>query len=340
MRQMTPEAILPVLDRICPMHAVLGPTGHIVQAGPTLAKVIAQRAVTGARFLELFELVRPAQVRDMAGLLALDGARLRLRLRAGPRHAFKGVLAPLDLPNGRGALVNLSFGISVIEAVRDFGLTGADFAATDLTTEMLYMLEAKTAAMEESRKLNLRLEGARIAAQEQAFTDTLTGLKNRRALDHVLERMTQSGEDFALMHLDLDYFKQVNDTYGHAAGDHVLQVVARRMLSLVRPDDVIARVGGDEFILLFAGLGARDRLADLSQRLIAKLEEPVEHEGATCRISASIGGTLRCLYTAPDLGQMMADSDQALYAAKAAGRGCYRLHRADDRCAREMRGAG
>lgn len=338
--QLNPEALLPVLDRICPMHAVLGPTGHVLQAGPTLAKVIPQRVVTGARFLELFELVRPARVQDMTGLLALDGARLRLRMREGSRHAFKGVLAPLDLSNGRGALVNLSFGISVIEAVRDFSLTGADFAATDLATEMLYMLEAKSAAMEESRKLNLRLEGARIAAQEQAFTDTLTGLKNRRALDHVLERMTQSGEDFALMHLDLDYFKQVNDTHGHAAGDHVLQVVARRMLSLVRPSDVIARVGGDEFILLFAGLRARDRLADLSRRLIAKLEEPVDHEGTTCRISASIGGTLRCLYTPPDLGQMMADADQALYAAKEAGRGRYRIQTPDHDCARDMRSAG
>ena len=326
MRQVTPEALLPVLDRICPMHAVLAPTGHILQAGPTLAKVIAQRAVTGARFVDLFELVRPAHVQDMAGLLALDGERLRLRLRAGPRHAFKGVLAPLDMAGGRGALVNLSFGISVIEAVRDFGLTGADFAATDLATEMLYMLEAKSAAMEESRKLNLRLEGARIAAQEQAFTDTLTGLKNRRALDHILDRMLQGGEDFALMHLDLDYFKRVNDTHGHAAGDHVLQVVARRMLSLVRPSDVIARVGGDEFILLFVGSNAQDWLADVAQRLIRRLEEPVEHGGRMCRISASIGATLRCLYDHADIARMMADSDQALYAAKEAGRGCYVIH--------------
>jgi len=326
MRQVTCDALVPVLDRICPMHAVLAPTGHIVQGGPTLAKVIAPRAVTGARFLELFELVRPARVQDMAGLLALEGARLRLRLREGPHHAFKGVLSPLELPQGRGALANLSFGLSVIEAVRDFGLTGADFAATDLTTEMLYMLEAKSAAMEESRKLNLRLEGARIAAQEQAFTDTLTGLKNRRSLDHIMGRMAQGDEDFALMHLDLDYFKQVNDTHGHAAGDHVLQVVARRMLSLVRPGDVIARVGGDEFILLFAGFGGRDHLADLSRRLIAKLEEPIEQEGATFRISASIGATLVCLYQLRDLDSMMADCDRALYAAKKAGRGRYRIH--------------
>nr|WP_235575850.1 GGDEF domain-containing protein [Roseovarius tolerans] len=323
---MSHEAFLAVLDRICPMHAVLAPTGHIVQAGPTLAKVIMPRAVTGTRFLDLFELVRPARVHDMTGLLALDGARLRLRLRAGPRHAFKGVLAPLDMAGERGALVNLSFGISVIEAVRDFGLTGADFAATDLATEMLYMLEAKSAAMEESRKLNLRLEGARIAAQEQAFTDTLTGLKNRRALDHILDRMVQGGEDFALMHLDLDYFKRVNDTHGHAAGDHVLQVVARRMLSLIRPSDVIARVGGDEFILLFVGSNARDWLADVAHRLIRRLEEPVEHDGRICRISASIGATLRSLYDHADIARMLADSDQALYAAKEAGRGCYVIH--------------
>jgi diguanylate cyclase (GGDEF)-like protein len=156
----------------------------------------------------------------------------------------------------------------------------------------------------------------------------------------VLDRMAQSGEGFALVHLDLDYFKQVNDTHGHAAGDHVLQIVARRMLSLVRPSDVIARVGGDEFILVLDGMQARDVLADLSRRLIAKLEEPIEHDGATCRVSASIGATLSCLYETLDIGQMMADADQVLYAAKDAGRGCSRIHTPGSPSDRGMRSAG
>jgi len=76
--------------------------------------------------------------------------------------------------------------------------------------------------MEASRTLNQRLQGAKIAAEEQAFTDTLTGLKNRRALNLVLARLSEAKVPFTVMQLDLDYFKAVNDTYGHAAGDHVL----------------------------------------------------------------------------------------------------------------------
>ncbi|ARE85325.1 putative signaling protein [Roseovarius mucosus] len=317
------RGLLPLLAGLCPMHAVLDAEGHLVQAGPTFAKLFGARALQGMRFLDLIELRRPHQAGNMADLLASAGARLRLRLRAAPHTALKGVLLPLP---GGGAVVNLSFGISVVEAVRDFDLTGADFAATDLTTEMLYLIEAKSAAMDASRKLNLRLQGARIAAEEQAFTDMLTGLRNRRALDHVLDRLMQSEQDFALLHLDLDFFKQVNDTLGHAAGDHVLQEVARRLRDEVRSDDLIARVGGDEFVILLLGMTERAPVGDLADRMIARLEKPVPYRAQHCRISGSIGITLSCAYDSPEPVRMMADADLALYAAKGRGRGCARFH--------------
>ena len=243
-------------------------------------------------------------------------------LREAPRRSLKGVL--VALPQG-GAVVNLSFGISVLDAVRDYALTSADFAATDLAIEMLYLVEAKSAAMEASRKLNLRLQGAMIAAEEQAFTDTLTGLKNRRALDHVLERMLGAKVPFALMHLDLDYFKTVNDTLGHAAGDTVLQKVARVMVEHTRDQDTVARVGGDEFVILFNDLTDRRRLMRVGARLIEALEEPIPFEGHSCHISASIGITLTTAYSSPEASVMMNDADAALYASKRAGRGCARL---------------
>ena len=77
--------------------------------------------------------------------------------------------------------------------------------------------------MEASRKLNARLQQAALAAQERAFTDALTGLKNRRAMDQIVADFLSSGQAFALMHFDFDLFKSVNDTFGYAAGDHVLQ---------------------------------------------------------------------------------------------------------------------
>lgn len=334
------DVIRDVLDTLCPMHAVLGPTGHVVQAGPTLRKVVMDRDPVGARFLEIFEMSRPSMARDMSDLRSLAGHRLRLRLRNGPRHSLKGVLTRLPVAGGPGALVNLSFGISVVDAVRDFGLTGTDFAPTDLTTEMLYLIEAKSAAMEESRRLNLRLEDARIAAQEQAFTDTLTGLTNRRALDHLLERQCRAGRPFGLLHLDLDRFKEINDRHGHAMGDHVLQVVARRMLGEVRADDVIARVGGDEFVFVLLGADAVEGVTNAAARLISKIEEPILREGQVCNVSASIGATLSRFYEASDIARMMADADQALYAAKAAGRGCHMMHDPASRPAPILRGAG
>ena len=186
---------------------------------------------------------------------------------------------------------------------------------------MLYLVEAKSAAMEASRKLNLRLQGAKVAAEEQAFTDTLTGLRNRRAMDRVLTRMMETEQDFALMNLDLDYFKAVNDNLGHAAGDYVLQRVAQIMVNETRGEDTIVRTGGDEFVLIFARLTNRPRVSEIADRLIARLEEPIDFNGQTCRISASIGATLSCDYKMPALEQMMDDADVALYEAKRRGRG-------------------
>ncbi|PKQ11582.1 MAG: GGDEF domain-containing protein [Alphaproteobacteria bacterium HGW-Alphaproteobacteria-1] len=314
-----------MLARLCPMFALVGPTGHVLAVGPTLARVLAPREGIGARFLELFEVLRPQSVETMAGLAALEGARLRLRSRTGASHVLKGVVCRLpedgSLGPVGGVVLNLSFGISVVEAVRDYALTGADFAATDPTTEMLYLLEAKSVAMEESRRLNHRLEGARQAAQEQALTDPLTGLRNRRAFDLALARFRDANQPFALLHVDLDHFKQVNDTHGHAAGDLVLRVAARRMLAVVRVDDVIARVGGDEFVLLFPGMEDAADLDLVARRLISAIEEPVS-DGTRChRVSASIGGTLGRMRAGDDAEAIMAVADRALYAAKEAGRG-------------------
>ena len=319
-----------LLARLCPMHLIVGPTGHVLSAGPTLVKIAAPQPLPGARFLEMFEVLRPHGADSMAALAALEGTRLRLRLRAGPRHALKGGLCRLP-PDGAlgpagGVVLDLSFGIAVVEAVRDFGLTAADFAATDLATEMLYLLEAKSVAMEESRRLNHRLEGARLAAQEQALSDPLTGLRNRRAFDQALARFCQGGAPFAHLHLDLDFFKQVNDTHGHAAGDLVLHVAARRMLSILRIDDVLARVGGDEFAMLLPGIEDAAALGLVAQRLIAALEEPVSDGARQYRISASIGGTLSRFHAPGDGPGIVEAADCALYAAKRAGRGRHALH--------------
>jgi diguanylate cyclase (GGDEF)-like protein len=180
--------------------------------------------------------------------------------------------------------------------------------------------------MEELRQLNLRLHGAKAAAEEQALTDTLTGLRNRRALDHALAQTIEREIPFGLMHIDLDFFKTVNDTLGHAAGDHVLRQVARVLVDETRTGDTVARVGGDEFTVLLPRQTDPARLLTIANRIIAKLKQPMDFEGNPCRISASIGMTISTLYPAPLPEQMISDADLALYAGKHAGRGVARLH--------------
>ncbi len=311
---LTPQA----LDQLMPLHVMLRPTGHIRQAGPTLRKLLPGQTLEGARFLELFEMRRPREARGYDDLAAACFAPLSLRLRAGPHTCFRGL--GVALPGGAGLLINLSFGIGAVDAVSDFQLTSGDFPPTDVTVEMLYLVEAKEAVMEESRSLNRRLQVARVAAEEQAFTDTLTGLKNRRAMDHILGRYVRLGEAFSLMQVDLDYFKAVNDTLGHAAGDHVLQETARILVQETRSSDTIVRAGGDEFVLIFHALTDPDKLSQIAARILARLEQPILFEGAPCRISASIGITVSDDYSPPCAERMLADADAALYASKGAGR--------------------
>jgi diguanylate cyclase (GGDEF)-like protein len=316
------EVMQSVLDSLCPMHLRLNKSGHIVHVGPTLAKLRPSDTLLGKRFLEVFKLDRPRAITTMSDLMSRARSKLHLELRGTPKTALKGVL--VHLPPGQGAVVDLSFGISVAEGVQDYNLTSGDFAATDLAIEMLYLVEAKSAAMEASHCLTQRLQSAKVAAEEQAFTDPLTGLKNRRAADHMLAELIEDKNKFSLMHVDLDFFKTINDTKGHAAGDYVLQVAADVMRNVTRKGDAIARVGGDEFMILFEGLVAKPRLESIAGQLIKSIEEPIDYQGEPCKISASIGVSI---FTGDDedvdLDILVQRSDLALYASKRAGRGRY-----------------
>ena len=311
------------LDTMMPLHCWVGPTGHIIRAGPTLQKLLPEKQIMGRRLTEVLEFRRPKLVQKINDLLAEDGGRVQALFRDQPRTPIKGLAIPLA--KGQGVLLNLSLGISVADTVRRYSLTGNDFAASDPTVEMLYLIEAQALILGESKNLNSRLQGAKIAAEEQAFTDTLTGLKNRRALDHLMTRLiTAKGPArFGLMHLDLDFFKAVNDTHGHAAGDHVLQKAAQIFVEETRRDDIVARIGGDEFVLILVDCDDLKRLNKVASRIIARLEEPIHFDGNICRISASIGTTVSTFYTELEADRLSNDADTALYASKNRGRACH-----------------
>jgi len=169
-----------------------------------------------------------------------------------------------------------------------------------------------------------------LAAQHlrhQAERDSLTGLFNRSAfqasLAQSLERARDSGDPVALLFIDLDGFKGVNDAFGHAAGDEVLREVALRLNGAVRDTDTVARLGGDEFaVLLDADIDA-STAETVSRRIFAALEPPFNIASRQMTISASIGVAAHPPLDAHASG-LLKNADQAMYEAKRAGKGCMR----------------
>ncbi len=304
------------LDAVCPLHLLLDRRGRVLNAGPTFDKLLGAPAA-GRDVMQLLQVLRPQGIGDMAGLAASDGGKLRLRLAAPCATVFAGTCQKA----GPGQyLLALSFGIQLAQAVQRHALCASDFAATDLAIELLYLSEAKSAAMVAAQQLSHRLAGAHAAAEQEAQTDPLTGLCNRRALEQRLTDLIATGQGFALMTLDLDFFKAVNDEMGHDAGDHVLCEVAQILREETRDSDTVARLGGDEFVLIIGDIQDQALLQRIGQRIITRLSEPIPFGQHRCQIAASIGTALSRDHRQPTPAQLLKDADIALYASKAAGR--------------------
>ncbi|MGI8888134.1 MAG: putative bifunctional diguanylate cyclase/phosphodiesterase [Nocardioidaceae bacterium] len=159
----------------------------------------------------------------------------------------------------------------------------------------------------------------------RALHDELTGLPNRRLLierlDHAMSRSRTTGFHHGLLFLDLDRFKLVNDSYGHVVGDKLLMQVAARLVSGLSPSDSVARVSGDEFVILIEDVSDIDAVTLAAERVLNVLQEPFDVDGHHIFSSASIGvGVTR---EGQERNDILAMIDAAAYAAKAAGRNCY-----------------
>ncbi|MCC6007452.1 MAG: GGDEF domain-containing protein [Rhodobacteraceae bacterium] len=311
------------LGALMPMHLWLDREGTIRGAGPTLCRMRSGMRLIGRPVFEVFEPRLPADARLPADLVSGAGGRVQLRFRAQPRTLLRGLAVPVTRPGG--VFINLSPGISVAAAVADHALTLRDFAPSDPSVDLLYLIEAHAAILAESRSLNQRLAEARAEAEQMAATDPLTGLRNRRAFDTELAALLRRGEDFGLLHVDLDDFKQVNDTLGHAAGDEVLRHVAAVLAQETRGRDLAARVGGDEFMLLLRDCGQPEAVVPVAERILARLDPPLRLGRSEWRVTASIGGTHTLHYTRPEPDKLLRDADHALYASKHAGRARHTL---------------
>ena len=181
------------------------------------------------------------------------------------------------------------------------------------------LLEARV----NERTNELKIQQAQ--AERQALHDPLTDLPNRRHLENHLEcslMETEQGKPMVLMFLDLDHFKAVNDNFGHAAGDTVLVEVSKRLNSCLRPSDFVARMSGDEFIVLLQPAGNHKNCQLVAERLIEKINEPILLEnGLTAQVGCSIGWTrVEGLANIP-AAELLARADKAMYSAKRSGRG-------------------
>jgi two-component system cell cycle response regulator len=169
-----------------------------------------------------------------------------------------------------------------------------------------------------------------------ALNDPLTGLANRRLLSDrmsmALVHARRNSSAMAVVYLDLDGFKQINDTLGHGVGDILLKMVAERLVATVRAEDTVARLGGDEFIIALWHVSGIDYAASVASRAIEAVSQPYAIEGNTVSITVSAGVSIY-----PDHGEdadtLMKSADLALYEAKAAGRNVYRIaERATEDC--------
>lgn len=191
----------------------------------------------------------------------------------------------------------------------------------------LEQLVAERTAELEQRSAELQLSQAKLA--EMAYFDALTGLPNRRMLaerfDRLASTVRREGEGgFALLLLDLDRFKQINDSLGHAAGDALLQAAAERLKQAVREVDTVARIGGDEFAILLSGLTDPHTIEPVCRRIVQAFERPVVFGDEPMSTSASIG--VACYPTqGRTLDELSRLADGALYRAKAAGRNTWRF---------------
>lgn len=150
-----------------------------------------------------------------------------------------------------------------------------------------------------------------------ALTGVGTRLMVREELERRLEVLDRGGDGFALIFLDIDGLKEINDTFGHPVGDAVLEQIGARLRGMVRGSDVVGRLGGDEFVVIWPGVCEADTARRMHRRILSALEEPIEAQGAAMRVTASAGALLVCEAQQRDPDELLRDADAAMYEAKA-----------------------
>lgn len=212
----------------------------------------------------------------------------------------------------------------------EMGITLAEIPPHNPLVEMLMLLQTNRSAMDDARELadalrqrRAELEQANRELVHHAFHDSLTGLPNRAMLrdrlSHAIDRAERQGQLLAVMFIDLDRFKAINDSLGHRVGDEVLRGVAERIASQLRKSDTVAREGGDEFLVLLEDIGSPSNAAAVAGKLLHALSEPYQVEGRSLHCSGSIGVALYP-EDGRDSGELIRHADAAMFDSKGEGR--------------------
>ncbi len=328
---------------------------ELLVAQTTLLRLIAEAAPLSEVLDVLCRLVEH-QAPDLRCSVLLLGSDGRLYHGAAPNlpHVYLAAIEGLEIGPcagscGTAAFLNQPVYVSDIDTdprwadYRDvatrFGLRACwstpirDATGRVLGTVALYAFEPRGPRPEEQQLLELATQLAALALERwresedlhhRAFHDPLTGLANRLLfldrLEHALLRAERDGGGLAVLFIDLDDFKRVNDTWGHAAGDLVLQQVAQRLSAQVRAGDTVARFAGDEFMVLLEGVTSPEEVRGVAERLLRTLDCPVHLQDTAVHLSLSIGAALVPAAPYPDSGALLLAADQALYAAKRRGK--------------------
>jgi diguanylate cyclase (GGDEF)-like protein len=168
--------------------------------------------------------------------------------------------------------------------------------------------------------------------RHMAEHDGLTGLPVRNVLlerlEQALDEIKRHTNSLALLMVDVDNFKHINDSMGHAVGDQVLITIGARLQESLRSTDTVARMGGDEFTVLLTGLNNSEEAQKIASQLVSKISEPMVFHGIRVEVSVSVG-VATYPASGSDVKTLLRNSDAALYKAKARGRNCYQMDSAD-----------